>query len=189
MSPNRQNISTLRFLVKPFVKNLDGVFLELAMRVKVPHHLTAPLLRSAARGWPNRQLEPRRRVIVRPMICLVTRPSLIMGNDGNHDLLDLLSIGNRLGGEVGDATVGNVDLVLAFVNNFHFRFALPSRPRRRWFGFRQVQQVTHALLGPHPTTLRRIAAGSAAVAAMWEGEETINRIGEVVVLLMLVVRG
>ena len=44
MGPNRQNISTLRFLIQPLVRNLDGVFLELAMGVKVPHHLSTPPL-------------------------------------------------------------------------------------------------------------------------------------------------
>ena len=54
MRPNRQNISTLRFLVQPLVRNLDRVFLELAMRVKVPHHFSTPPLHITVRRRSDR---------------------------------------------------------------------------------------------------------------------------------------
>ena len=124
------------------------------------------------------------------MIFMENRPPLVLGNNRDHNFFELLPIRNRLGGEVGDAAVRDLDLILAFVEVSRFRFTALSHPCHRRLGFRQVQQVTHVLFDPNPTTLRRIAARSTAVAmVIWEREEAIDRPGEVVELLVLVFRG
>jgi len=44
--------------------------------------------------------------------------SLILGDNSNQNLLQLLPSRNRLGGEVRDAAVGNLDSLLALVNEY-----------------------------------------------------------------------
>ena len=49
-SPNCENISTLRFLVQLSILYLDDMFLEITVRMKVPRHLTTPLLSRVLQG-------------------------------------------------------------------------------------------------------------------------------------------
>ena len=117
-SPNRENISTLRLLVQLPIFYLDGVTLEIAVCVKVPHYLTAPLLCGVLRRWSNRQLEPTPTATVRAMVFWVARPPLVLGDGSDDDFLQRLALGNRSRDKIRDGSVANADLLFVFVDDF-----------------------------------------------------------------------
>jgi len=52
------------------------------------------------------------------MVIWKVRPSLSLGDNGNHDLLQLFPARDRPGGEVGGTVVVNVDNLFALDNEY-----------------------------------------------------------------------
>ena len=72
------------------------------------------------------------------MVLWITRPSLVLGDNSDHDLFQLFPIRDRLGSEVGDVVVGNADRLFTFAEDYRHRLGFLDDLRRGQFVFRQV---------------------------------------------------